>query len=337
MRYFQFAASLVLMVHMSAHAAQSCAKPPRASAVFNVVDSGARGNGEADDTAAIQSAIDTMARTGGTVLVPDGTYMINALVGISIRDDMTLRLSDGATLKAIPNASDRYNIVKIEKVSNANLIGGILEGERDAHMGKSGEWGMGVFINAASNIAIEGTIARNAWGDGFYVRGASTNIRFCKVVADNNRRQGMSIISVNGLLVQDSIFSNTNGAAPQAGIDIEPNENDAVNNVRIQGSRFVDNKGFGVQIYVAPYSSANRSIRNVSVEGNTITGNQRGGISIAYSDDHKIIGNTLEDNMRVGIHFAKGTKGNSAINNILGKGNPLVDLGKNNSRNNRFR
>jgi len=324
---FLRAICLCLPVLLDAHAAQDCVTPARVPTALNVMDTGARADGKTDDTRAIQSAIDKMASTGGTVFLPDGTYLVDALVGILIRDDMTLRLSDAAILKAIPNARDGYNIVRFEKVSNANLIGGILHGERDAHLGKSGEWGMGVYINGSSNIAVQGTTARNAWGDGFYIRGASTNIRFCSVVADNNRRQGMSIISVNGLVVKDSIFKNTNGTAPQAGLDIEPNENDTVRNVQIVNSKFVDNRGIGIQIYLAP--KINRLITGISVEGNTVTANQAGGIWIKNSDGNIVQHNTVSGNQRFGILFAPGTNGNSAINNILDSSRDLVDQGSN--------
>jgi polygalacturonase len=40
---------------------------------------GRKGDGETDDTAAIQAAIDEVGGTGGTVLVPKGTYMVDAV------------------------------------------------------------------------------------------------------------------------------------------------------------------------------------------------------------------------------------------------------------------
>ena len=317
----------MLFIIPNAQAAGDCTVVPRASSVINARDTGARGDGLTDDTAAIQLAIDRAAGTGGTVLVPDGTYMVNALVSISLKSDMTLRLSDGAILKAMPNAETNYSIIKIEKVSNANLVGGTLQGERYEHLGKLGEWGMGVYVNAASDISIAQITAKDAWGDGFYIRGASKNITFCAVKADNNRRQGMSIISVDGLLVKDSIFSNTNGTAPQAGLDIEPNENDTVNNVKILNSRFLDNRGIGVQIYRGPDSKS--LIKNVFVSGNTITGNKSGGLWIANSNHNQVIGNTVQGNLRFGILFAKGTMGNQAMANILANGDTLIDQGEN--------
>jgi hypothetical protein len=54
------------------------------------------------------------------------------------------------------------------------------------------------------------------WGDGFYVSDAS-NVTFCGVT--RNRRQGLSVIEADGLVVLNSVFQNTGGTRPGAGID----------------------------------------------------------------------------------------------------------------------
>jgi polygalacturonase len=207
---------------------------------------GRKGDGETDDTAAIQAAIDEVGGTGGTVLVPKGTYMVDAMGKnrLTLKSEMTLKLSNNATLKAIPNDSKKYSVLSISGVSNVTVTGGTLEGERDQHKGEKGEWGMGIHIDEdASHIVINGVTARNMWGDGFYVQGAS-DVKFCSVIADGNRRQGMSIIAANGLLVLNSTFKNTQGTRPSAGIDFEPDDADQkVTDVRIERSQFLDNAG----------------------------------------------------------------------------------------------
>jgi hypothetical protein len=63
-------------------------------AVSNVLDFGATGDGVADDTAFIQSAIDSLIATGGAVYLPKGSYKITSALeipyGVSI-------FGDGAT------------------------------------------------------------------------------------------------------------------------------------------------------------------------------------------------------------------------------------------------
>ncbi len=252
-------------------APQGCAQAPTSSLVVNVRSKGAKGDNQTDDTAAIQTAIDKIAGTGGTVLVPNGTYMVNA-VGknrLTLKSDMTLKLSTGATLKAIPNNSEKYSILSIVGVSNVTVVGGTLEGEREEHLGKSGEWGMGIHIDRGANhIAISGVASKNMWGDGFYVEGA-TDVTFCSVTADYNRRQGLSIIEADGLVVTSSVFKNTQGTRPSAGIDFEPDgAEQKITNVRIQNSKFLDNTGAGILI-----AGKKGHISKVEITQNVFTGN----------------------------------------------------------------
>ena len=108
-----------LPVQARASAPEDCAPPPASDVVVNVKDKGAVGDGRADDTAAIQAAIDTVAGTRGTVLVPDGVYMVNAVEkNLNLKSDMTLKLAGGAVLKAIPNDETHYAVLTISGVSN---------------------------------------------------------------------------------------------------------------------------------------------------------------------------------------------------------------------------
>lgn len=238
-----------------------CAPAPQSRLTINVRDKGAKGDGQADDTAALQRAIDAVGGKGGTVFVPDGTYMINA-VGPkqpSLRSAMTLKLSAGATLKAIPNAEKAYSILTISAVSDVTVVGGTLLGDRDEHQGSTGEWGMGIMImEGAERITIDRVTSRKMWGDGFYV-GSGKHIRFCSVVSDQNRRQGLSITHAHDLTVTDSVFSNTRGTDPSAGIDLEPDRPDqTITKVLIRRSKFLKNAGPGILI------AAQKRAHNVS-------------------------------------------------------------------------
>jgi polygalacturonase len=232
-------------------AAAVCAKAPAAPLVVNVRQNGAKGDAHTDDTTALQAAFDKVAGTGATVFVPDGTYMVDAVSDhrLKLRTNTTLKLSPGATLKAIPNGSQSYALLTVADVSDVTIIGGTLEGDRAQHTSKEGEWGMGVSIlEGSKNVTISGVTSKEMWGDGFYVQGAK-NVTFCSVVSDHNRRQGLSVIDVDQLEVTNSVFSNTQGTRPSAGIDLEPDSvKQRISNVRIQNSKFLNNKGPGIEV-----------------------------------------------------------------------------------------
>jgi len=176
---------------------------------------------------------------------------------------------NAAVVKAIPNDSEHYSVLRIANVSNVAVIGGTLEGDRNQHSGKDGEWGMGIWIGeGAEHVTISGVAALKMWGDGFYIKGAN-DVRLCSVVAENNRRQGLSIIQVNGLEIRNSTFKNTHGTRPSAGIDIEPdNDEQHVANVRIHDSKFLDNAGAGIAV-VAKKSL----VSNIEITRNQFFGN----------------------------------------------------------------
>jgi hypothetical protein len=72
--------------------------------VFNVRDFGAKGDGAAKDTVALQKALDAcVAAGGGEVLVPAGNYLTGSLV---LGGRTTLRFEPGATLTGSPDVAD---------------------------------------------------------------------------------------------------------------------------------------------------------------------------------------------------------------------------------------
>lgn len=272
---------------------EGCAAVPKSPLVVNIKDRGAKGDGKTDDTASIQAAIDQVAGTGGTVLVPDGVYMIDATARprLSLKDDMTLKLADGATLKAIPNDQKKSAVLMISGVADVAVIGGTLEGERDEHKGKGGGWGMGVHIShGAERIVIAGVTARKMWGDGFYVSDAS-DVKFCGVTADGNRRQGLSIIEVDGLVVLNSVFKNTGGTRPGAGIDFEPDDRDqTITDVKIENSKFIDNAGPGILI-----AGKKGSVSKIELTRNLFKGNR----PILVEDAPEVLASSICSNRQV--------------------------------------
>lgn len=77
---------------------------------LNVRYLGAKGDGVTKDTAALQKALDDCAAAGGgTVLVPDGTYLTGSLV---IGANTTLQLASRASLVGSPDIAD-YPLVSI--------------------------------------------------------------------------------------------------------------------------------------------------------------------------------------------------------------------------------
>ncbi len=290
------------------------------AAAINVRDKGALGDGVHDDTAAFQTAIDALPAGGGVVTVPDGNYMIDATRSINMRSNTRLQMASGARLSAIPNGLPRSHVIKVWRVSNVQIMGGSIVGERAGHRGTEGEWGYGINIQASSNVSVVGTHVSDCWGDGFWIGAlgrpgsatVSKGVTLDRVVSTNNRRQGLSIGPVRGVTVIHSTFSNSNGTKPQSGIDIEPQRQGDARDITISDCTITGNHGTGMELHDHVSGVVVRNCRihdnhgygmmsagasGVTVTDNVIAGNGLAGVVMAADTSHvRITGNTLTGN-----------------------------------------
>lgn len=204
------------------------------------------------DTIALQAAVS--AASNGIMVIPNGTYLVDGTVGLLVSSNTNILLSPGAVIKVVPNNITHYQIFNLKSVDHVKITGGTLLGERYLHGSTSGEWGYGIYIEGCTNIIIDDMLIQDFWGDGIYLgaagslaAGVSDKVSIRNVRSNNNRRQGMSICGATNVYVADSYFTNTNGTAPQAGVDLEPNFAVQRNeNITFVKCRFLDNNGVGL-------------------------------------------------------------------------------------------
>ena len=294
--------------------AASCVLLPalaRSTRVVDVRRFGARGNGRADDTTAFQEAIDAL-RGGGIVDVPPGDYMIDALRnpilkgGVLLRSGVHLRMARGANLRKIPNAVERSYLLVLQDVADVKITGGHVIGDRDRHMGRTGEWGHGIALRGAVRTVIDGTRVSKCWGDGISIGSARTkrgvqlsrDIEIARVGCFDNRRQGLTVGRSRGVWVHDSEFSDTHGTPPAAGIDVEPDGPQTASEVLIERCVMRRNRGPGIQVW--------KLVSGVTIRDCTIEHNRVEGILVSGGTDVVIRGNRIRDNNKVGVAVRKG-------------------------------
>lgn len=162
----------------------SGAETPAASvstAVLNIRDFGALGNGEASDTAAIQKAIDACtAAGGGQVLVPDGSYVTGT---IRMKDKVTLHLAKDAVLLGSTKLED-YDV---------DIIGCVEAPAFNRCL---------IYAHSAKNIAFTGT----GWID---ARGSKTHFPEKVVNGLGERPMLMRLIACQDMAFQDLNFKNS--------------------------------------------------------------------------------------------------------------------------------
>jgi polygalacturonase len=287
------------------------------STVIDVRNMGAMGNGVNDDTAAFQAAFNALPVSGGTVVVPNGTYMINAVTGISMPAHSRLSMDASAELSAIPNDSERSAVIKVLNVNNVEILGGHIVGERLKHQGTAGEWGYAIDVEGSNTVSVHDIGLSNCWGDGMMVTATGTGsgqvmakgITINRVTSTNNRRQGMTIGPAQQVYVVNSSFTGSNGIAPQAGIDIEPETQGTTTNVRIESSVLSNNVGNGLELHA--------NVSGVVLTSSQAENNQGFGVFDYGADNTQITSNLLSENYLFGIDMAGNTTDVQIDNNTI--------------------
>lgn len=247
--------------------ANSIGKVKTDSDTLNIRDFNVFGDGK-DETAAFQRALN--AAVGkilyipkqnrnyyltGQLIIPTNSFLVfDSNVIIQSKDDLN---QSHANFEAL---------FRIENVNNVN----IQANNALFRMNKSvykGEHNHIFMINGASNITINKARANDSGGDGFYIGAYKTpkkyceNIKITNSVANNNRRQGISVISAKNLLIEDCIFRNTKGTSPEAGLDIEPNKfDDILENIIVRRCKSEGNSGRGFMLAISSFDSKSKEV-----------------------------------------------------------------------------
>ncbi|MGN2242357.1 right-handed parallel beta-helix repeat-containing protein [Frateuria sp. GZRR33] len=287
------------------------------SASVNVKNKGALGNGSHDDTAAIQSAINSLPSSGGTVVVPAGRYMINALKPLTLHSHTRLQLDPSAELKVIPNSASRYWVVKVFEVNNVEIVGGKMTGDRAQHKGSTGEWGYGINISGSSNVLVRNVNLSEFWGDGMWIGAVKSGGKLTRsnyvtvnnVTSSHNRRQGLSIGPAQHVYIVNSTFKNTQGTLPEAGIDIEPQDQGPADTIRLENNTFSGNAGNGIELHY--------NISQITITGNTLSGNDGFGMLAISAPYLTIANNYATRNGLAGVGLSGKTHHSSVKGNKL--------------------
>ncbi len=134
--------------------------------VFNILDFGAVPDGKTLNTKAIQLAVDKALKEGGTVKIPEGTFVTGAIV---LGPNITVQLDEGAVLLASGDMKDYPNnhFISAPYADNLKLIGhGTINGNGTAFFTE--EWKFSerpqpwIVISDAKNVLVRGIHLENS-------------------------------------------------------------------------------------------------------------------------------------------------------------------------------
>ena len=264
------------------------------------------GFNEQDSTESLQAAINSGAKQ---VTVPNMTrdWIVRP---IKLVGDQELVLEPGVlvtakrgeyrgkgdslfTARDVSNLTIRGYGATVHMQKEDYIVGTLLEEPLSKRwFGKydKAEWRMTLSLQACSNVKLYGLTLRDSGGDGIVLTGGR-DLRPCEdihikdVVCDNNYRQGISVINVDGLLVENSVFKNTWGTPPSSGVDIEPDSpKERVRDVVFRNCSFEDNYGDGIEVYPLNLSTDSGDV-SILFDNCRVTSRRGSGIRVSKITD----------------------------------------------------
>ena len=167
------------------------------------------------------------------------------------------------------------------------------------------EWRHALNIKSSSNIVVDGLNLVDSGGDGIYLGKSmhgvtNKNVTIRSVVCDGNNRQGISVITAENLLIENTILRNTWGTAPQAGIDFEPNQDDEkLANCVMRNCVCENNAGAGIDMYLP---NLKRKSGDVGIVLDNVVSRNNGKASVALTvnntEEESLIGKIVIRNCR---------------------------------------
>lgn len=226
-------------------------------------------DGSKDYTTFVQQALDE----NRNCVFPNFPILINK-DGLNIPSNRTLTFLPGSVLVMQANSEKGYGVLEMRNVSNINLINPVLIGDRDDHTGKDGEFGMGISIYGSSNIKVLNPIVSEMWGDGIYIGMSENvipkNITIKDAILKHNRRDGLTITAVDGLIVDSPYAGFSDGTKPMAGIAFEPNDSHSeIKNVVISNALTEGNTGTGMFVDFGNLMGGGQKKVNVLISNHT--------------------------------------------------------------------
>ena len=129
------------------------------------------------------------------------------------------------------------------------------------------EWRHALSLLSCRNVVVEGLVIASSGGDGIYVGSNEQKLRRCvdvvirDVLCHDNHRQGISVITAENLLIENTVMRETFGTPPAAGIDFEPNHpQEMLKNCVMRNCLTVNNQGSGYTTWAGQLNSESTPI-----------------------------------------------------------------------------
>jgi hypothetical protein len=241
---------------------------------FDVRKYGATGNGTTADTAAIQSAINDAANTGGSVILSGGTFLSGEL---TLKSNMTFFIDSSAVLLGSANASDyptetpatgNTQLLNCQRAllyaPNTNNLwidgGGTIDGQGDSFSGVEGTRPLLIWSVLSQNLTVQNLYLRKGavWS---LVSMESDHVLINDINLQSNdiTHDGIDICDGTDITVQNCAINSGDDA-----MCIKSGVRRGIDSLTVKDSVFSGNQGGsnGIKVGTATYGA----IKNVTVQ-----------------------------------------------------------------------
>ncbi|HOJ21937.1 MAG TPA: right-handed parallel beta-helix repeat-containing protein [Armatimonadota bacterium] len=222
-----------------------------------------------DSTRMLQEAINSGARK----LIVDNVGKPWIVTGIALASNQEILFERGVEVLAKKGAfkgrNDSLFYADLKENITLTGYGATLRMRRADYDGpeyEKAEWRHCLSFRSCSNIKVYGLTLAESGGDGIYLGTAKSgvtnkDVHIKDVVCDRNYRQGISVITAENLLIENTVMKDTAGTAPQAGIDFEPNHpSERLVNCVMRNCITQNNKGHGYVLYLPPLKATSEPV-----------------------------------------------------------------------------
>lgn len=241
-----------------------------------------------DDTHMINDAIIIASNNDRRKkVILNGEFKVSIANGypyaINMKSNVELEFMTWSKLILEGNNLTTYRVILCDEIENWKIIDPYIIGDRDTHIGTTGEWGHGIYVRGCRNFKMTNVYVEKCWGDGVVfgngsVSGLSNVGGYVNSIKTYKcRRNGTVIASGQDIRIDYIEGIEIDGTAPMAALDIESNTiNEVWKNIKIGKVKSHLCPG-GVKIQ--PYGMAENDytsyidlqIDNIEITGNTQT------------------------------------------------------------------
>lgn len=229
---------------------------PASGASGSQVTASSFGWNPTDATKCLQTAFDS----GAKKIIVDKQASEWLIETVKVPSNVEIVFADGVSVRAKPGSMVKPTdcLFRLKDVTNVVMRG---EGNARLAMNRSdyldpkryrhAEWRHLLSLHSVDNVKVRDLVLEESGGDGVYLLKARNVVLenlFCK----GHARQGTSIIDGGDITIRNCIFTETKGALPECGMDIEPaRTNFTVGRVTVENSLFCSNNCSGLAINVS--------------------------------------------------------------------------------------